>query len=59
MRVLHTSADLMYKRQDDQRSNGVGDECRNDKDQRGEDDENAVEAHALDLCSDGARDGVQ
>ncbi len=59
MRILHTSADLMYKRQDDQRSNSVGDERRNDEDQRGEDDENAVEAHALDFFGDGARDGVQ
>ncbi len=49
----------MYKRQDDQRSNSVGDERRNDEDQRGEDDENAVEAHALDFFGDGARDGVQ
>jgi len=37
----------------------VGDERRDDENQRGEDDEDAVQAHALDLLGDGARDGVQ
>jgi len=59
MRLRHARADCVHEGQDNQRGDGVGDEGRDDKDQGGEDDEDAVEAHALDFCGDGGGDGVE
>ena len=55
----HAGADGLDEREDDQCGDGVTDESRNDQNHGGEDNEDAIEAHALDLFSDGAGDGVE
>lgn len=55
----HSSADGLHEREDNQRSNGVTDERRNDQNQGCEDDQNAIQTHALDLLSDSPGDGMQ
>lgn len=59
MWLVHADADGVDEFEDDEGGDGVGDESGDDEDQGGEDDEDGVEAQALDACSDGVGDGVQ
>ena len=59
MGFLHAGADGVHQWQDDQRGDRMADEGGDDEDQGGEDDQDAVQAHALHLVRDGAGDGVQ
>ena len=59
VRLLHVRTDVGDKGQQDQRSNRVADERGDDQDQRREDNQHPVKAHALDLRRNAGRDRVQ
>ena len=59
VRVLHANADLADKGQDDKGSDGVRDESGHDKDERTEDQEDAVQTEVLDAGGDTHCDCVQ
>jgi hypothetical protein len=59
MRFRHLLSDLLNKGKNNERCDGMTDECRYDPNESAEDDENAIQTHALDARGDRLGNGMQ